>query len=188
MRPDAGFEYSSTGYVCLGLVLEARTGQSYEALLRERILGPAGMADSGVARRDRGPQGLARGHRRESDRVVPVELGVALEALDGAGSLYTTARDLARFDRALARGELLRPETQKLMVTPQVKERFGYGWFLGEQGGRTFPWHKGDFRGHAAVFVRQVHRDEAIVILSNLERTDVLGLRTRVLQLLKRNL
>jgi hypothetical protein len=75
---------------------------------------------------------------------------------------------------------------QELMVTPQVGDR-GFGWSLGEQGGKLFPWHRGSYRGFTAVFVRQVHRHEMIAILSNDQDTDVLGLRTQVLQLLKRD-
>jgi CubicO group peptidase (beta-lactamase class C family) len=183
--PKAGFEYSSTGYVCLGLVLEAVTGRSYESLLQEKILDPAGMKDSGLMRTDRGVPGLARGYHRVGNKVAPAELGVAMEALDGAGSLFTTARDLWRFDQALEAETLLSRRMQDLMVSQQVKGRYGYGWFLAEQGGRYFPWHKGDFRGYTAVLVRQIHRKETIVILSNLEETDVLGLRTKLLQILK---
>ena len=66
-------------------------------------------------------------------------------------------------------------------------DQYGYGWFLDEQGGKYFPWHKGDYRGHTTIFVRQIHRQEVIVILSNQEETDVLGLRTRILRVLKAN-
>ena len=112
-------------------------------------------------------------------------MGVFLEALDGAGSLYTTARDLWRFDRALAGDKILSRKMQDLMLTQQIKGRFGYGWFLSEQGGRYFPWHKGDYRGYAAILVRQVHRHEVIVILSNLQEADVSDLRTDILRALK---
>ncbi|HEX2855770.1 MAG TPA: serine hydrolase domain-containing protein [Opitutaceae bacterium] len=185
VKANADFEYSSTGYVCLGLVLEAVTGRSYEDLLREKILEPAGMKDSGLARSGVAVPTLARGYRMQAGKLAPAELGVALGVLDGAGSLYTTARDLWRFDRALAAEKILSRKMQDVMLTQQVKGRFGYGWFLSEQGGRYFPWHKGDFRGHAAMFVRQINRGETIVILSNLEEADVLGLRTKILQLLK---
>jgi CubicO group peptidase (beta-lactamase class C family) len=181
----AGFEYSSTGYVCLGLVLEAVTGRPYETLLRESILDPAGMRDSGLLRTGLDVPGLSRGYRLNAGQPVPVDWGVAIEALDGAGSLYTTARDLWRFDLALTSGKILSRETQALMLSQQVKGKYGYGWFLEEQGGKYFPWHKGDYRGHVAILVRQIHRDEVIVILSNQEEADVLGMRTKILRALK---
>jgi CubicO group peptidase (beta-lactamase class C family) len=187
VAPNAGFEYSSTGYVCLGLVLETVTGRPYETLLREGIFEPAGMHDSGLLRTGVITPGLARGYRLNSGQPAPVELDVAPEALDGAGSLYTTARDLWRFDQALASEKILPRKTQELMLSQQVKGKYGYGWFLDEQGGKYFPWHKGDYRGYTAIFVRQIHRQEVIVILSNQEETDVLGLRTKILRALKAN-
>lgn len=185
VKPKAGFEYSNTAYVVLGLVLEEVTGNSYETLLREKILTPAGMKDSGLMRTGVSIEGLAKGYRMNAGRPVLVELGVAMEALDGAGSLYTTARDLRRFDQALVAEKILSKKTQDLMLSQQVKGQYGYGWFLAEQGGRYFPWHKGDYRGYTAILVRQIHRGEVIVILANQEEADVLGLRTKVLQALK---
>jgi CubicO group peptidase (beta-lactamase class C family) len=185
IKPDAGFEYSSTGYVVLGLVLEAVTGRTYEALMQESILTPAGMEDSGLVRSGLSIPNLAIGYHLRHGELEPAEMGVAMEVLDGAGSLYTTARDLSRFDQALAAETILSRKMQDLMLTQQVKGRYGYGWFLSEQGGRYFPWHKGDYRGYAAMFVRQIHRQEVIVILSNLEEADVSALRTKVLRALK---
>jgi CubicO group peptidase (beta-lactamase class C family) len=187
IKPDAGFEYSSTGYVVLGLVLEAATGSTYEAQMQERIFTPAGMKDSGLARSGRSIPNLATGYHLQSGKPKPAEMGVAMEVLDGAGSLYTTARDLWRFDQALAAETILSRKMQDLMLTQQVEGRYGYGWFLSEQGGRYFPWHKGDYRGYTAILVRQIHRKETIVILSNLEEADVSGLRTKVLRALKAN-
>ena len=61
----------------------------------------------------------------------------------------------------------------------------GYGWALGEQGGKLFPWHKGDIAGYTAILVRQVQRGELIVVLSNTEAVDLTRLRQKVLRLLK---
>ena len=62
VKPGGAFEYSNTGYVTLGLVLEAATGCTYGQLLQERILQPAGMNDSGLARTGRETPNLARGY------------------------------------------------------------------------------------------------------------------------------
>ncbi|WP_438480647.1 serine hydrolase domain-containing protein [Oleiharenicola lentus] len=179
------FNYSNTGYVVLGLVLEAACGKSYEALLQEKVLTPAGMRDSGLLRTGQSVPKLARGYKLEGAKPVLAELDVVPEALDGAGSLFTTAVDLRRFDEALRQAVILPEESQRRMLTQQVKGRFGYGWFLSEQGGQYFPWHQGNYRGYSAIFVRQIHRGEAIVILSNLQDADVAALRSQILRLLK---
>ena len=100
---DAGeFHYSSTGFVILALVLEVATGHSYGDLIQERIFDPAGMKDSGLLRTGLSVEGLAMGHRTRDGRRGPAPLGVAPEALEGAGTLFTTTGDLARFDQALS--------------------------------------------------------------------------------------
>ncbi len=186
VREPGSMQYSSTGFVCLALVLEAVTGRGYAELLEEKILRPAGMKDSGPLRSGVAVPGLAAGHRIDSGRRVPAPLDVAPEVLDGAGTLYTTTADLARLDQALSAATILSARLQAQMLEEQVKGR-GFGWSLDEQGGKYFPWHQGSYRGFTAVLVRQIHRHEMIAILSNVEDTDVLGLRTQVLRLLKRD-
>jgi CubicO group peptidase (beta-lactamase class C family) len=184
---DAGsFHYSSSGFVCLALVLEAVTRRSYAQLLEESILQPSGMTDSGLLRDKVPVDGLATGYRESDGKTIVAPLGVAPEVLEGAGSLYTTVRDLWRFDQALENEHILSRAMQDLMFARQNGDR-SFGWSLGEQDGKYFPWHKGSFRGFTAVFVRQVHRHEMIAILSNDQDADVLELRTRVLRLLKRD-
>jgi CubicO group peptidase (beta-lactamase class C family) len=182
---NGSFEYSSAGFVCLALVLERVTGREYGQLLKERIFVPAGMNASGLVRSGVPVDGLAIGYRKEGGRRVVAPLDLPPEALDGAGSLYTTVGDLARFDQALRSEKILSRGMQEEMLTRLPSDR-AYGWSLGEQDGRYFPWHQGAFRGFTAVFVRQIQRREVIAILSNDQETDVLGLRTRILRLLKR--
>jgi CubicO group peptidase (beta-lactamase class C family) len=186
VRKPGSYAYSSSGFVCLALVLEAVTGRSYAELLEESILRPAGMASSGVLHSGVEVPGLATGYRIEGGKSVISPLGIPPEVMDGAGSLYTTVGDLARFDQALRDEKILSRRMQELMLTRQEDDR-ALGWALGEQDGKYFPWHKGSYRGFTAVFVRQIHRREMIAILSNGEDTDVLELRTKVLRLLKRD-
>ena len=117
---DAGsYEYSSSGFVCLALVLEAVTARTYAELLDEKILRPAGMANSGLLRSGTPVAGLALGYRVAAGKNEAAPLGIAPEVMEGAGSLYTTVGDLWRFDQALTAGRLLSQRSQDLMTTPQ---------------------------------------------------------------------
>jgi CubicO group peptidase (beta-lactamase class C family) len=186
VKGAGSYNYSSSGFVCLALVLEAVTARSYAELIEDRILRPAGMANSGLLRSGVSVAGLALGYRVVDGKDEVAPLDIAPEVLEGAGSLYTTVGDLWRFDQALNSGKILAQRTQDLMMTPQSGDR-GFGWSLDEQDGKYFPWHKGSYRGFTAVLVRQIHRHEMIAILSNDQDTDVLELRTQVLRLLKRD-
>ena len=186
VKPDPDFEYSNTGYVCLVLVMEAVTGEPYEKLIQHAIFDPAGMKDTGVLRTGKKVNGLARGHHGMIG-LDPAKLDFAPEAVDGAGSIYSTARDLWRFDRALKADRILSRKSQDLMYTQYEPGHHGYGWFLDEQGGKYFPWHSGDMAGYSTSLVRQIQRDETIIILGNTAATDARALQREFLQVLKQS-
>lgn len=184
VRTSGEFEYSNTGFVCLALVIEQLTGATYEDALKKGILIPAAMGDSGVLRSDRTPADFSVGHRGQTELEV-AKLDFAPEAVDGAGSIYSTARDLLAFDRALVAGNLLEPESLALMHRQHVPDRFGYGWFLSEQGGAYYPWHAGDMAGYSASLARQIHRDEVVIVLANGAATDAREMQRQYLKVLK---
>jgi CubicO group peptidase (beta-lactamase class C family) len=181
-----GIEYSNTGFVCLALVIEQLSGSSLESALQTGIFGPAGMRDSGVLRTGKIPDKFSVGHHGQLE-VESAKLDFAPEAVDGAGSIYSTLGDLLKFDRALAANTLLKPETQALMYQQHVPGRYGYGWFLSEQGGRYYPWHSGDMGGYSASMARQINRDEVVIVLGNTAATHARELQREFLQVLKAN-
>jgi CubicO group peptidase (beta-lactamase class C family) len=185
LNPDSGFEYSNSGFVCLALILEAVTSLPYETLVEQQVFEPAGMRSSGVARTGRDVDGLAKGYGREGEALVQIGLDFAIEVTDGAGSLYSTVRDLYRFEEALAGGVLISQQSLELMGEQHVRGRFGYGWFLNEQGGMYYPWHTGELPGYASGYARQIHRGEAVLILSNIHGQQVRQSQSLILRLLK---
>ncbi len=95
--PEAQFEYSNTGVGLLGHVLARRAGQSYEALLRERLLTPLGMNETGIALR---PELEARLVDGWTDVGYPTAHWT-LPALAGAGAIRSTLHDMRIYLRAL---------------------------------------------------------------------------------------
>lgn len=71
--------------------------------------------------------GLATGYRVDGNQRIAAPLGMAPEALDGAGSLYTTVGDLARFDQALRSETILSRRMQNEMFT-RLPGDHAYGW------------------------------------------------------------
>jgi CubicO group peptidase (beta-lactamase class C family) len=103
--PNSQSSYSSGGYSLLARVCELASGKSFADLLRERIFEPSGMtrsADVGA-----GPilEGRAPAYVPGVDgiRNAPLE---DLSYLVGAGSVWSTSRDLHRFLRAIVSGKL----------------------------------------------------------------------------------
>ena len=94
--PGQAFEYSNLGYVLLGKVVSKVAGMPFQQHIRERILQPLGMKDTGWEYRDVPADQLALGYRFEHDAwheepILPDGGGAAM------GGLITTLDDYARY-------------------------------------------------------------------------------------------
>ncbi len=126
-RAGAGFRYSDTNYVLLGLIVERVTGKPLQRVYREMVFEPLGMRDTWLTYRE-GRRGAEVSHRyegREDLHEVP------RQSADWAGGgLVSTARDLEKFLRGLASGRLFKSaETLEVMrrAVPVGEPGISYG-------------------------------------------------------------
>lgn len=157
-EPGARYSYSNEGFVLAGAIIERVSGQSYDAYLRQHVLGPAGMrgwcdciepsAQRAVGysfREDQDPLGLDE----PTDNEYFIYPGG-----NGAGGYYATAEDYLRFAAAMRRGVLLDIERQALAFTktPQSPSPRGYGlgFELVTYGGKP-SWGHGGGGGRSGV-------------------------------------
>ncbi len=118
-------EYSNVGYGMLGLVIEAASGQSYPAFLRERLFAPAGMSDAYLAPPESVYPRIAHvdGVSDPGGQYERYNSRYARTLTDPGGSVIATAADVATFyqmflDGGKAHGRpLLAPATARLMTT-----------------------------------------------------------------------
>jgi len=198
--PGAGWQYSNTNYVVLGVLAERITGRKLAAELRDRYLDPleldsAWYQDSEMPRRP-----LAHGYRLipTPDGLRPEDLhdgtGVApfrsvITAAGGAGSLAADSGDVARWARALYGGDAIDDESLSLMLagvdlTAGYLPRVPYG--LGVQaitidGHRSYG-HSGRFLGFRAIMRWLPDEELAIAVLSNQSRADLGPLTVRLVR------
>jgi CubicO group peptidase (beta-lactamase class C family) len=104
-RPGARESYSSGGFEVLARILEIAGGMSYDSLLARRILAPLGMAHTGHIDGRALVHGRAAAYLAGHDGVenAPPQ---DFSGLVGAGSVWSTARDLDRFVQAIVSGRL----------------------------------------------------------------------------------
>lgn len=179
------FQYSNSGYMVLKLVMEKVAGQTYEHLLNAFIFRPAGMTRSGLLRTGRTPQNLSLSYKT-MESETSMASAIPLEVFDGAGTVYSTTGDLVKFDKALREKRLLKASTQVVMSSGHTPSgNWGYGWARDEQDGKILLAHQGDYNGYHAVLVRQVESQDLIIILSNLDTTNVSSLQKLVLEILR---
>jgi D-alanyl-D-alanine carboxypeptidase len=113
-RPGApgAWDYSSTNYVLLGMIVEQATGRTLTQEMRARIIDPLGLQSTVVAP-DEAPAGpQSRGYSRTTDQT-----NAPMTIVFGTGGVVSTADDMLRFARALFEGQLLQPETMQRMLT-----------------------------------------------------------------------
>jgi len=170
-EPGAKFHYDNSGYFLLGAILEHVTGKSYEALLKENILGPLGMKDTGYDHYAEIIPKRASGYEQTLDGVVNARyLDMALPY--AAGSLYSTVEDLYVWDQALYTDKLLPPDLKQKLFTPNLNN-YGYGWDVraiatGEPGaGQTRISHGGGINGFNTLEARYIADHDLIVIFNN---------------------
>jgi len=114
---DGQWEYSNTGYILLGLIIEAATDKSYEENLQERIFEPLSL-DNTILLDGQPELGmLPQGYYQAPFDYTTGEWN-ATQAWS-AGAVVSTAEDMATFMKALFSGELYQdPATLDMMITP----------------------------------------------------------------------
>jgi CubicO group peptidase (beta-lactamase class C family) len=115
--PGTRYRYSGEGINLVQLVVEQRLGAALDSLMRVAVFDPLGMARTSLTFRpefaadiaDRfGPDGRFLARTRRSPARA-------------AGSMTSTAEDLAAFAVALLDGRVLRPATRDAMLASQVR-------------------------------------------------------------------
>ncbi len=164
--PGAEYRYSNSGYVLLGLIVEAASGRRFADYLHEAIFAPLGMNTTVVHQ-----EGIstvpnrAYGYSREGSSWRRTDQSVTSATL-GDGGIYTSADELVNWIRALQQGRFAEASIPR--VATDVKgERYGFGWRISEHDGRRVVSHTGESIGFRNAIVRFPDERLAIVVLTN---------------------
>jgi CubicO group peptidase (beta-lactamase class C family) len=164
--PGERFAYSNSGYHLLGKIIEKASGQDYETFLREAILQPLELKDTGYDQAATILPGRAAGYARTPKGLANAQY-IDMSWPYAAGAIYSTVEDLARWDQALSAGKLVGPGSYQAMYTP-VKQNYGYGWMIRDRSGRKEISHNGGIHGFSSSLVRYPDDKLCIVVLSNI--------------------
>ncbi len=184
-EPGSDFAYNNAGYLILSALVEELGGKPYADVLAERILEPLGLADTGLYDPGKLLPRRAKGYELVDGEVRPAPFVHATLA-SGAGGLYSTTRDLYRWDRALYSDALLPAELLGKAFTPGLGE-YGYGWWISEEpvgpGGapRVVIQHPGQGDGFWSTYWRVPGERRAVILIGNLGRPPLSEIASRVL-------
>lgn len=166
-EPGTRYQYSNSGMLVLGALIEKVTGMSYREYLKKQLLDPIGMNDSGIYYPEDNVPDRAIGYSKISDNNYAVETENEFPAFSDGG-LYSTVRDMLKYDMALRENRLLSQENKEIMftVTPPA-ENYALGWEKLIFKGDEYVGHVGGCSGFAADF-KSFQKDQImIIVLSN---------------------
>jgi CubicO group peptidase (beta-lactamase class C family) len=171
-EPGTRVVYSNSGYVLLGEIIEAGSWpETYPEVLARLHWEPLGMASMHRCDARRVVPGRAVGYARSMHGLVHVE-DVVLNEIGSDGALCGTARDVARWIRALFGGALLEEASLARMIEPtrigDREARQGYGIRIRRLDERHLHyWHTGGMPGFTAIVAHYPDPDLTIVAFSN---------------------
>jgi len=173
--PGEAPEYSNYAMGLLGHALSLHAGKTYEALLKDRILGPLGMKHTAITLTPWMENHLARGHNTFGDTTANWDI----PTLAGAGALRSTVNDMLIFaeanlsadSRDTGLSEALYHSHQPLRQLNQRKgqpaDSVGFNWVISKPGKRVITWHNGGTGGYRAFLGLDLGADRAVVVLTN---------------------
>ncbi|MDH3529678.1 MAG: beta-lactamase family protein [Acidobacteriota bacterium] len=170
-EPGTNWQYSNTGMLVLGKVIEVASGSSYFKFVDENILAPAGMKNTGCFELDKVNKNLAVGYDKVfTDDGVTFRNNIFLHVMRGGpqGGCYSTAEDLHRFATALLAGKIVGKGLVREFTTakPDIfASAYGFGFIVSEDGNRF--GHGGGFTGISANL--DIFRDSGwiAIVMSN---------------------
>lgn len=176
-KPGTRFDYNNADYLLLGRIIERLDGVRYEESLRQRILAPLGLRDSGIAHHAAIIPRLAPTYfLRPDTKTVINDLPMYYENSDAAGAMYSSPADVAGFAEALFSGRLLKPASLNKLLQPGLDD-YGYGlWsYSFKRNGKTYRVAKrpGSIMGANAVLYRLIDQKTTIIILANSNHVDL---------------
>jgi CubicO group peptidase (beta-lactamase class C family) len=167
-RPDRGFSYSNTNYALLALIIEKTSDLTYGDYLKKTFFEPLGMNDSYVfSMSDTGrylPSFYYSGRPYQFDY---------LDLVYGDKNVYSTVRDLLKWDQALRNDSLFTKQTLEAAYMPYSFEKpgthnYGLGWRMYcLKNGKKLIYHNGWWHGNRTAFYRLLDEDVTIIALCN---------------------
>ncbi|PJE44258.1 MAG: penicillin-binding protein [Flavobacterium sp.] len=168
-KSDTRFSYCNTNYAVLALIIEKVTGMKFPEAMKEMIFTPLGMTNTYVC-----------DFKKDHENIVPsykgnnVEIGTDyLDGVYGDKNIYSTPRDLLKFDTARYAPFFLNPELLKKVYKgysyeSKGQKNYGLGIRMVEfEEGEPFFFHNGWWHGNTSSFINLRKEKVTIITLSN---------------------
>jgi CubicO group peptidase (beta-lactamase class C family) len=168
---DTHFDYCNTNYIILALIIEKATGLNYRQAMHELIFKPLGMKNTYVFNYDTDRETASKSYRGST--IFPWD---QFDKLYGDKNIYSTPRDLVKFDLGTYSPAFIKPELLQeayygysaANVVKPIKD-YGLGMrmrFLPPTGEKMI-YHNGWWHGNNTSFVPVKKDTVTVVCLGN---------------------
>lgn len=165
-QPGSNFEYNNSGYVLLGYLIEKISGESYQDFIVNNIFNPLEMNDSGYDFNSDIIVNRAAGYMVSSNGIRNADY-LDMSIPYSAGSLYSTTKDLLRWEQGLFEGKILSAESLKKMMEP-FKNDYGFGVRIYSLNGHKAISHAGGTSGFNTKLIYFPDDKLTVIVLANL--------------------
>jgi len=175
--PGEKYEYSNTGYVLLGEIIERVSGQPIKRFLQENIFDKADMTntqafstgnDFTVKNRVYGFE-----YAPDGNRTIPNDW-TFLNGMIGDGGIYASAMDMFHWSEGLATEKLVKKSTLQAAFQPAklndgTQTDYGFGWGLefADDGHLSGIQHTGGWVGFRTFISKSFDEERTIILLSS---------------------
>lgn len=168
-RPDKKFGYCNTNYAMLALVIEKVTKMNYRDAMKKMVFEPLGMKDTYVFdyKKDKA---IASQSYKGNNVLYGFDF---LDDVYGDKNIYSTPRDLLKFDLSTYSDKFLSPELAKQVFKGYSYENkgvknYGLGIRLHEwESGEKVFYHNGWWHGNTSSYVTLKRDTVTMIALSN---------------------
>jgi CubicO group peptidase (beta-lactamase class C family) len=167
-RPDKHFTYCNTNYALLALIVEKVSGMDFPQYLQQTFFTPLHMDHTFIFSMEKADQVLPSFNYRNQKEAFTY-----LDAVYGDKNVYSTVRDMLKWDQALTFGNLFKPTTLDSAYTGYSNEKpgiknYGLGWRMyNYPNDKKIIYHNGWWHGNNTFFNRLIQDSATIIVLGN---------------------
>lgn len=171
-EPGERWNYSNSGYILLGAIIEKVSGMKYEAFLQKHIFDPLSLKNTFYGSATRIIPRRITGYAPGANNTFLNAEYLSMTQPYAAGSLLSTVDDLATWNEALLAEKLIKRESLEKAWTPyRLKDgsstSYGYGWGVGTVDGRREISHGGGIHGFSSDGILYPEDRLIVIMLTN---------------------
>lgn len=172
-NPNEKYEYSNSGYLLLGYIIEQLSGMSYGEFIQKNIFDKLGMKHSYYADSYKIIPNRANGYKLYDGKYENAEY-MSTTIPYAAGSLMSTIDDMFLWSKAIHHNLLISESSKRIALSNHrlvngKATNYGYGWAINEIAGVSSIEHTGGINGFTTSGIYIPDSNIYSIILTNID-------------------